>query len=46
VQMNIAGQRVCGAGQSSDILGASIAAVLHATSRVSPQWHLAGPVAV
>jgi len=46
VQMNIAGQRVCGAGQSSDILGASIAAVLHATSRVSPQWHLAGPVAI
>jgi hypothetical protein len=33
VQLNINGQRVCGAGSSEDIVGASLRAVLAAVAR-------------
>ena len=35
IQLNIDGQRVCGAGQSEDIVGASLNAVLNALSRAN-----------
>jgi 2-isopropylmalate synthase len=44
VQLNINGQRVCGAGSSEDIVGASLRAVLAAVARAGVSIKTAGPV--
>lgn len=44
VQLNINGQRVCGAGCSEDIVGASLRAVLAAVARAGVSIKTAGPV--
>ena len=42
VQLNIGGQRVCGAGCSEDIVGASLRAVLNAIARAGVRLDAAG----